>query len=66
MLGQGCLRALLWRTIDFRVNPVLLFLGVFVSLVFFLLGFSLIFLSLSCLFYRIFKGPRGEENPWCF
>ena len=37
---------------------VLLFLGVFVSLVFFLLGISLVFLSVFCLFFRIFKGSR--------
>ena len=46
--------------------PVLLFLGVFVSLVFFLLGFSLVPLSVFCLFSRIFKGSPSEENPWCF
>ena len=47
-------------------NPVLLFLGVFVSLVFFLLRTSLVVLSVFCLFFSAFKGSRGEKNPWCF
>ena len=34
-------------------SPVLLFLGAFVSLVFFFLGISLVFLSVFCLFYRV-------------
>ena len=42
-------------------DPVLLFLGVFVSLVFFFLGMSLLFLSDFCLFYRVLTGShRGK------
>ena len=46
--------------------PVLLFLDVFGSLVFFFLGISLVFLGVFCLFSRVFRGSPGEENPWCF
>ena len=35
--------------------PVLLFLGVFVSLVFFFLGISLVFWSVFCLFIRVLR-----------
>ena len=46
--------------------PVLLFLGVFVSLVFLFLWISLLFLSVFGLFYRVFEGSHGERNPWYF
>ena len=47
-------------------HPVLLFLGVFVSLVFFLLRNSLVFLSVSAYLSGFLKGSHGERNPWCF
>ena len=47
-------------------DPVLLFLGVFVSLVFFLLGISLVFFDCFLIIFQDFKGSQGEENPWCF
>ena len=43
-----------FQTVFVRLLPVLLFLGVFVSLMFFFLGISLVFLSVFCLFYRVF------------
>ena len=49
--------------------PVLLFLGVFVSLVFLSLGMSLVSLSVFCFFSRSFKGFKGlqgEETPGYF
>ena len=46
-----------------RKNPVLLFLDVFVSLVFFLLGISLVFLSVFSVFSKVFRGSQGEKNP---
>ena len=49
-----------------RKHPVLLFLDVFVSLVFFFLGISLVVLSVFCLFYRVSEGSHGEINPWYF
>ena len=42
------------------------FLGVLVSLVFFLLRNSLVFLIVLCVLFRIFKGSHGEKNPWWF
>ena len=47
-------------------HPVLLFLGVFISLVFFLLRKSLVFLSVFCLVLRVFEGLHGEKIPWSF
>ena len=44
--------------------PVLLFLGVFVSLLYFFLGISLVFLSVFCLFYMVLEGLQREKNPW--
>ena len=44
---------------------VLLFLGVFVSLVFFFPGIFLVFLSVLCLFYGVFEGSHSEKNPGC-
>ena len=53
--------------------PVLLFLGVFVSLVFFFLGISLVFLSVFCCFteflrFRTVRKILGSfwSFPWCF
>ena len=50
----------------YRDPLVLLFLGVLVSLVFFLLQNSLVFWSVFCLFFRGFKGSHGVKNSWCF
>ena len=47
----------------FLIFPVLLFLDVFVSLVFFLPGISLVFLGVFCLFSKVFRGSPGEKNP---
>ena len=47
-------------------NPVLLFLGVFVSLLFFSLWNSLVFWGIFCFFSRVFKDSQSEKNPWSF
>ena len=48
-----------------RASPVLLFLDVFISLLFSLLGFSLVSLSVFCLFSKVFRASQGKENRWC-
>ena len=47
-------------------NRGLLVLGLFVSLVFFFWGISLVFLSVCSSFCRGFKGSDGEKNLWFF
>ena len=42
-------------------DPVLLVLDVFVSLVFSLLGISLVFWGVFCLFSKVFRGSPGER-----
>ena len=64
--GQMWFRRVQAQTPSSVKFPVLLFLGVFVSLVFFLLRNSLVFLGVFCLFSSAFKGSQGEKNPWCF
>ena len=50
-----------------RRDPVLLFFGLYVSLVFLLLGNSLVVLSLLCLLFQGFEGFAGWGNPfWGF
>ena len=44
--------------------PVLLFLGVLFPWCFSCC--SLVFLSVFCLFPKVFEGWQGEKNPWLF
>ena len=47
---------------DLCYNPALLFLGIFVSLVFFLLGVSLAFLSAICLFSKVLRVREARQT----
>ena len=49
------------ETLGLGFSPVRLFLGVFVSLVFFLLGISLVIFSVFCIFLSL-RDSRGEKK----